>query len=235
MSVTHKPEVLVDKRWHGGANRPHPPRPTLIEGGYVLIPHTSWATYESMLADKGNNSMPRLAYLNGILEIRMPGAEHEQLHRIAALLVEFLLVAWEIDARDLGGMTHRKSDGSKGFEPDTCFYRVGQDDADEVPMLAIETDITSPSLQKLPLYAAWQYREVWRFALTTQGDVLLTLYVLTDAGYIAQEQSETLAPLTRIEIAAFVKARIDGESLPKWARRVNAWAKQARPVVGEPV
>lgn len=221
-------EVLADKRWHGAADAGDLPRPALIEGGYVLIPHTSWATYESMLADKGDNSLPRLAYLDGLLEIRMPLSEHEDLHRIAAVLVNLLLIAWEIDARDLGGMTHNRGDGIKGFEPDTCFHLAGQEGNPEIPMLAMESDISNNSLNKLPLYAAWQYREVWRFALSAEGGVLLTLYVLTDTGYVSQEQSETLAPLTRTEIAAWVQARVDDEPLPQWARRVNRWASEAR-------
>lgn len=90
MSATSETEILTDKRWHGAADAGDLPRPAPIKGGYMLIPHTSWATYESMLSDKGDNSLPRLAFLNGTLEIRIPGAEHEQLHRIAALLVELL-------------------------------------------------------------------------------------------------------------------------------------------------
>ncbi|MBC8142893.1 MAG: Uma2 family endonuclease [Armatimonadetes bacterium] len=235
MDTKITPDVLTDKRWHGAADAGDLPRSALIEGGYVLIPNTSWATYESMLSDKGDNSMPRLAYLNGILEIRMPGAEHEQLHRIAAMLVELLLVTWDIDAEDYGGMTHNRGDGSKGFEPDTCFFlNLQVPDGSNAPFLAIETDITSPSLQKLPLYAAWEYPELWRLGVTTKGEVVTTIYVRHDKGYIESATSVVLAPLTQEEIEGFLQTRINGERKAAWINRVNAWATGARPNEGEP-
>lgn len=44
----------------------------------VLLAGVSWQTFKALLADIGDNRACRLAYDQGILEIRMPLTEHEE-------------------------------------------------------------------------------------------------------------------------------------------------------------
>ena len=209
-----------------------PLHPQIIEGGYVLLPHISWTTYESLLNDKGDNSMPRLAYFDGQLEIRMPRPEHEYLHRLCALLVEAVLEVWQIEAEDFGSMTHKQGEGMKGFEPDTCFFVPSDETGTNAlkPILAIETDIANLSVEKIPLYATWGYPEVWRFGITTENDVVTTIYVLEKGNiYTERESSDVMFPLTRPQLTAFLEARLKGEAKFVWLDRVRTWARTARP------
>lgn len=130
-------------------------------GQTVILHGVSWKTYESLLADHTDRSVPRFAYDQGELEIVSPSPKHEKLNRGLALLVEVVAEEFGIDVYDLGSTTFKREDLERGFEPDSCFYvqneeRVrGKDridlETDPPPDLVIEIDITSPSLDKHPI------------------------------------------------------------------------------------
>lgn len=92
-----------------------------------------------------------------------PSPEHEKLNRRIAQLVLAVTEKMGIESEDLGSTTFRRKDLERGFEPDSCFYiqneeRVrGKDridlSVDPPPDLVIEIDLTSPSINKLPVYA----------------------------------------------------------------------------------
>ncbi len=81
-----------------------------------------------------------------------------------------------MDVLAAGSTTFRRADLGRGFEPDECFYfgdaarRVrGMDDIDldaddPPPDLVVEADLTSSSLDKLPIYARLGIVEVWCYA-----------------------------------------------------------------------
>lgn len=129
----------------------------------VVLHGTSWETYERLLADHENHSAPRFTYDRGELEIMSPSPEHEKLNRRLSQLVMALTEEMEIEAEDFGSTTFRREDLERGFEPDSCFYiqneeRVRGKDridlaVDPRPDLVIGIDITSPSINKLPIYA----------------------------------------------------------------------------------
>ena len=52
----------------------------------VILHDTSWETYERLLADNENNSVPRLVYDRGELEMTGPSPEHERFNRRIAQL-----------------------------------------------------------------------------------------------------------------------------------------------------
>ena len=77
-----------------------------------------------------------------------------------------------VNVYGVGSTTFRREDLERGFEPDACFYvqneehvrgkpRIGLN-VDPPPDLVIEVDITSPPLDKLPIYAQIDVPEVWR-------------------------------------------------------------------------
>jgi len=75
-----------------------------------------------------------------------------------------------------GSTTFGREDVSGGFEPDQSFYfsenagrvrgkkRIDLNADDPPPDVVVEVDVTSPSLDKLPVYARLGVREVWRYA-----------------------------------------------------------------------
>ena len=88
----------------------------------IVLHDVSWETYERLLADHVDRSVPHFTYDRGELEIVSPSTEHEEDNRTLALLIEIIAMEWEIDIRNVGSMTFKRLDLQRGFEPDSSFY-----------------------------------------------------------------------------------------------------------------
>src|SRR5512145_110316 len=88
----------------------------------VTLYGVSWETYEHLLADLANCSVPRVTFDQGVLEIMSPTAEHEEYKHILTLLVEVVAEEFRVNLRGLGSTTFKRPDLQKGFELDSCFY-----------------------------------------------------------------------------------------------------------------
>src|SRR5580692_10050726 len=140
----------------------------------VILEGVSWETYERLLAEHPEKPGTRFTYDRGALEIMVVSFKHEDLSRTIAKLVDLIAAEMEIDCVDAGSTTFRRKDLAKGFEPDGCFYfrnleRIrGKKEInlrkDPPPDLVIEVDITSPSLNKLPIFWNIGVSEVWRYS-----------------------------------------------------------------------
>ncbi len=198
--------------------------------GRVVLHNVSWETYEHLLADHVDSSAPRFAYDRGTLEITSPNPEHEETNRNLALLVEVVAEEFEMDLRNLGSTTFRREDLERGFEPDSCFYFQNEGrvrgkthlglSVDPPPDLVVEIDITSPSLNKLPIYARIGTPEVWRYDGTR-----VTILRLEGAEYVKVAQSAALPPLSGEILTRFVR---EGKALGRrdWTRKVCGWARE---------
>jgi len=56
----------------------------------VVLQGVSWETYERLLADFRDSHAAHLTYDQGVLEILVPSAKHEEPNRALALLIEML-------------------------------------------------------------------------------------------------------------------------------------------------
>jgi len=139
----------------------------------TVLTGVRWETYESLLCDFQDRSVPHFAYDRGTLEIMSPLPWYENRKDLLALLVDVLAEERGIDVASFGSTTFRRADLQRGFEPDACFYiqcierlPVNLSDLDPAnlpaPDLVIEIDITHGSLDKLPLYSAFGVPEIWR-------------------------------------------------------------------------
>jgi Uma2 family endonuclease len=195
----------------------------------IILRNIGWETYERLLADNADSNNPRFTYDRGVLEIMSPSAEHEELSHVLTLLVNVVAEELDIDVRGFGSTTFRREDLARGFEPDSCFYiqsverisgRTRLDlTIDPPPDLVIEIDLTSPSLDKFPIYAQVGVQEIWRYDGTE-----LRIYHLEHAAHVEREVSATLPGLTRRILTQFVA---DSKSLkrPAWLRRVRTWVR----------
>jgi Uma2 family endonuclease len=207
------------------------PQPAPVERGQNLILHgVSWETYERLLADFQDSHAAHFAYDQGVLEIMVLSAEHERPNRTIALLVEEVALEMGIDVDNVGSHTFKREDLARGFEPDTCFYIQNAERVsgkaridlavDPPPDLVIEIDITHPSLEKLPLYAAAGVPEVWRYA-----DNVVTIYCLEESSYQSQEVSKVLPGVMSQVLSQFMEASISMKRTA-WIRRVREWARE---------
>jgi Uma2 family endonuclease len=200
----------------------------------VILKGVSWETYERLLAEHEGESGTRFTYDGGILEILVPSARHEKPNRTLASLVEVLAEEMAFNIESLGSTTLKRPDLLKGFEPDSCFYIQHAEairDNEEIdltvdppPDLVIEIDITSPSLDKFPLYAAVGVPEVWRY-----DGAHVTMYRLTGERYIEVTHSVVFPLLTTEHATSFLEERKQVPSTV-WLRAVRAWTREQRPV-----
>lgn len=167
----------------------------------VLLENVCWETYESLISGRGENRVPRFTYDRGMLEVMSPSSEHESISYYLGLLVAVVAEETGVDVYGVGSTTFRRADAQRGFEPDACFYIQNAEqirgraridlDTDPSPDLVVEVDITSPSLDKLPIYAQMSVSEVWRHDGNT-----LRFFALDNSGYSEVEESVVLPSIT---------------------------------------
>src|ERR1700674_4709290 len=88
----------------------------------VVISNVSWETYESLLKDLENQSSPRLAYDQGVLEIMSPQFECESAKEILAYIATITLEELDFDFVAAGSTTFKREVLKRGFDPDSSFY-----------------------------------------------------------------------------------------------------------------
>ena len=54
----------------------------------VILHGVTWATFERLLADRGDHASVRIAYDQGTMELTMPSAEHETGKQFLVLIVD---------------------------------------------------------------------------------------------------------------------------------------------------
>lgn len=196
----------------------------------MILKDISWETYERLLADHEDSSAPRFTYDRGILEIISPNPEHEVSNRKIAQLVLIIAEETGIVAADFGSTTFKREDLERGFEPDSCFYIHNEErvrgkksldmTVDPPPDLVIEVDITSPSLDKFPIYARLGVSEVWRY----DGERLSIHGLAEDSTYAVVHRSAVLPALTADVLTRFIQ-RSDTLDWLTWVREVRGWAR----------
>lgn len=201
--------------------------------GRVLLRNVSWGTYERLLAEREERSVPRFFYDRGELEILSPSFEHEQISEIIAELVGELAVELEVDLVGAGSTTFKHESLSRGFEPDKSFYfsrnaalvrgkkRIDLDAGDLPPDLVVEVDVTNPSLDKLPIFARLGVGEVWRLA---GGRLEILAPDETGEGYEVVSGSRVLLPLKVEDLNRLVEKGLTSDR-PAWVREVRGWAR----------
>ncbi|CAN5523517.1 MAG: Uma2 family endonuclease [Actinomycetota bacterium] len=197
--------------------------------GRVLLRNVSWGTYERLVEERGEGRVPRFHYDRGVMEIMSPSKRHETMSRVAALVVEILVVELDLDVETVGSTTFKREDLDRGFEPDESFYfnenielvrgreKIDLDAGDPPPDLVVEVDVTNPSLDKLGIYARLGVSEVWRFA---GGNA--EIFVLRDETYEAADASLVFPLLSRETLFRFVERGLEMRR-PAWAREVRGW------------
>jgi Uma2 family endonuclease len=158
--------------------------------------------------------------------------EHERINRTLNLLVELFAEEFEVESCAFGSTTYKRKDLKRGFEPDSCFYFKNEARmrgkkrlnlaVDPPPELVVEIDITSPSLKKLPLFAAFGISEVWRF-----DGKEVEILILQSGEYCRTESSLALPKVTAEAISHFVNEIFKTGRL-EWIKKVRAWAQQQK-------
>ena len=193
-------------------------------GQCLILREISWTEFEAILEELGEHRGARVAYYQGVLEIRMPLPEHEKAKIIIGEFVKILLDELEIDWEPYGSTTFKRQEMFAGLEPDDCFYiqnaarMIGQNrlnlSVDPPPDLAVEIDVTSKT--QLSAYEALGVPELWCYA-----DSQLQIFLLREGEYVQVKNSPTFGDLPVVEgILQFLKlSEIEGASAARRAFR----------------
>ena len=179
-------------------------------GNRITLQNLSWQTYQALVADVGDNRAWRIAYSQGVLEIRVPRSEHEEPKEILSDFITVIVDELEVELRKLGALTLERADLAQAVEPDACFYIQseaairGQQQirliTDPPPDLVIESDYTNSSLNKHSIYAALGVPEIWRYYRQQ-----LEVYVLVGQNYVRAEKSVAFPFLPIDEVSSLVE------------------------------
>ena len=129
----------------------------------MYLSHVSWADYERIDALRGESSVPRLTYAEGVLELMSPGTSHESDKKKLARLFEAYLEHLGIPAEGVGSWTVKNKRKKLGAEADECyvFTTASVGPSVKVPDLVIEVVYSSGHLDKLELWRKLGAKEVW--------------------------------------------------------------------------
>ena len=170
------------------------------EDKIVVLHNATWADYQRHLEMRGDHSAPRLAFLEGELEIMSPSRHHEALKSLIGRLVEVWCLERDITFQTLGSWTLEKKAENRGVEPDECYIFGEIGPAEPVaPDLAIEVVWTSGGLNKLEIYRKLGVREVWFWR---RGR--LSVHKLSGEAYAEIEESQVLPGIDLEELARFL-------------------------------
>ncbi len=201
------PTTLAPPLPRGGLS--HPGIASIVpSSNRILLQNVSWDEYER-LCDLFAERHIFLTYDQGELEICMPSAEHDRagylFDNILAYVTRYLGVL--IDG--VGSATLRNKLSSRGLEPDRAFYLSRAKEVlgkktldismDPPPDLAIETDISSSSIPRMPIYATLGVPEVWRY----DGESL-SFWRLDELDYSETSVSSVIPQLTPELVAAWL-------------------------------
>lgn len=177
-------------------------------GRTILLHDISWKEYEVFLEDFAEKPGWKLAFNKGKLEIMPPTPEHEDYSYNFHNFILAYCERFDITHEGRGSTTFRSEVLKKGVEPDECFYIqnagkiIGKKiPAKDFPMpdVAVEIDITTESLDKLPIYAALQVKEVWIY-----DGKKLSFYELRKEEYQEISHSRAMPLISSNDLADFL-------------------------------
>src|SRR5215813_4207247 len=83
----------------------------------VVMYGVSWMSYETVLAIRGPRPRPRMAYLDGALEIMTTSDSHEHIKKFLACLLEAYMLHVDVTFAPVGSATMRNELSAAGIEP----------------------------------------------------------------------------------------------------------------------
>lgn len=195
----------------------------------ILLYDISWQQFEALLQDLGDHRAARLAYDRGTLEIMTPLPEHEYYKEVLSEATKEIADVLERDYESYGSTTWRRQIKEAGLEPDNCFYfqnefkvrgKLSFDlDRDPPPDLSLEIDLTSKSLNRLPIYARLGVPELWCY-----DDGQITIYHLRQGAYVEAANSLVFPQLPIRELPQLIEEyRQQGRRALRQA--IRAWAQ----------
>ena len=202
-------------------------------GARLIMADVPWEEYEQLLEDLGDSRAAKVCYDQGAIEIMTLSSRHEKAKEIMNTLVKLIRDELEITIESVGSTTIHEEMRDGGAEPDESFYVgevshvLGYRDLDfsqdPPPDLVIEIDLTSGSMNKLPIYSRFGVPEIWQAV-----KFRVHIKILTEDGYEEVSASRLFPFLTAETLTYFLDLGMkNGESHA--ARAFRAWLRENAP------
>ncbi len=160
--------------------------------------NVSWSQLARYLAKKGERAVPRVTYLDGVLELVSPARGHEKHGAWIGALVAMYALERGIELSAYGSWTLKDELKRAGAEPDECFILGDDKGKRKRPHFAIEIQWSRKGIDKLEVYKRLGVREVWFWVSDA-----LAVYVLKRGKFVEVERSAALPDLD-LELRSFL-------------------------------
>jgi len=134
------------------------------DGDEIVVLHgISWTEFQRRMdaRARAGRHQPRMAYLDGDLELVTRGWKHERSSsQLGHLLAAFMLERG-YEFTTTAEWTHLAKHKRAGLEADDSYILTGDPERRKKIDLAIEVVVTSGGLEKLEVYRRFAIREVW--------------------------------------------------------------------------
>lgn len=226
------------------------PKQPLTTEKRTILPNVSWQKFESLLTELGEQRQSRLTYFRGQLELMTPIEAHERCNRLLQSLLLILADERDRTLTSLIPVLLKAPELGCATEPDACYYfqhperfepSEGSAEQDQMknrtevnlfqdppPDLLVEVALTKSNLDKLPIYAAMEIPEVWRYVTTADEEILkgtLLIYELQGDRYVECKTSLAFPFLPASRVLQFLEES-DSMSMSASVRLLRAWVKQ---------
>jgi Uma2 family endonuclease len=174
----------------------------------------SWEEFEQFLADKNDSRIPRVAYLDGVLELMTPSKSHEKNGWWIGALLTVYAEEHDIALSAFGGWTQKDELKRAGAEPDACFVLAEDHESVLRPDLVIEVQWSRANVSKLEIYRRLGIQEVWFWDKPN----VLSVHVIRDGDFVRVQRSACLPDLDLVELCSF----LDRPSMTRATREYRA-------------
>jgi Uma2 family endonuclease len=204
---------------------------TPTTGNAVVLHDIDWRTYTRLLWVFAERPRVRLTYDRGVLEIMSPLKEHENASELLGCFVVVLTEELGLTRQAGGSTTLRRRRQQKGLEPDRCWWIANEPRVrgkrrlnlrvHPPPDLAIETDVTHSSLDRMGIYAPLRVPEVWRL----EGQHLSFHLLGPDGKYTPTLRSRSFPLVTAGDLMRFLSL-VASEDDTSIVRQFRDWVRQ---------
>ena len=157
--------------------------------GRVVLHGLNWAAFQTLLALRGETAQPRMAYLDGAVELLMTSRGHENVKSKIGCLLESYCLDRDIPLTPYGNWLLDDESEEAGAEPDECYIFGPDPKSKALPDLVIEVQWTRGGLNKREIYRRLGIGEVWFWKRDVLG-----VYVLGAGGEYEERAGSTWVP-----------------------------------------
>lgn len=183
----------------------------------VLMSGVDWSGYQTLLSLRGERPRPRMAYLDGVVELMATSRKHERVKSWTGCLVEVYCGERNLPWSKYGNWTLLDELKEAGAEPDECYIFGREPSAKDVPDLVIEVVLTSGGIDKLEIYKRLGVAEVWFWE-----DDRFAIYVATPTGFERRDHSEQVSGIDLQILGEHLDIEPTSDAVARYRARLRA-------------